>query len=35
MKNPPILISVIGFFGLLAGFGYLMPLRVTRCMKLM
>jgi hypothetical protein len=23
VKNPPILISVIGFFGLLAGFGYL------------
>ncbi len=23
MKNPPILISVIGFFGVLAGFGYL------------
>ena len=23
MKNPPILISVIGFFALLAGFGYL------------
>jgi hypothetical protein len=23
MRNPPILISVIGFFALLAGFGYL------------
>ena len=23
MKNPPILISVIGFFALLAGFGFL------------
>ena len=23
MKNPPILISVLGFFGVLAGFGYL------------